>query len=455
MKLNSVVKKLGSKSFYTTRNGKIFSNLSSSIVFKFINMIISFMMVPITLDYLDKTRYGLWAALSSVLAWFFIFDVGIGSGLRNKYVELKAKGKISEIKQYVSTAYFLFSAIAILIVIVFYVANLFLDWSKILNAPATMKGELSETVTVVFVILCLNFVLKLINTILTADLKNGISNGMTVVAHVITFVGILILSKVTAPSILKYALLYTGANFVVTGAASIYFFLGIYRNIAPSISTINFSLWRDLISVGMKFFFIQIMGIVFFQTTSLLISILIGPDSVADYHITQKYFSLVSMLFVMMVQPLWTGYGDAYYRGEYDWIKKTFKRLTKLWFFVFAALLVMIAIQKPVFAIWLKGRIEVDYIMSVLFVIFYSLQMHTVIYNSFINSTSKLKLSMILGAIIVPLYIPIAIVLIKYLHLGPKGMIISLICVQAIPAVILTPIQSHKILNGAPGIWQK
>ncbi len=455
MNIASIARRLSSKSFYQTRNGKIFSNLSSSIVFKFVNMIISFLMVPITLDYLDKTRYGLWAALSSVLAWFFIFDVGIGSGLRNKYVELKAKGKISEIKEYVSTAYFLFGAIAILIVIVFSVANLFLDWSKMLNAPASMKGELSETVSVVFIVLCLNFVLKLINTILTADLKNGISNGMAVVAHIITFIGILILSKVTAPSILKYALLYTGANFLVTAVASLYFYLGIYRNIAPSIGTINLSLWRDLVTVGMKFFFIQIMGIVFFQTTSLLISILIGPDSVADYNITQKYFSLASMLFTMMVQPLWTGYGDAYYRGEYDWIKKTFKRLTKLWFVVFAALLVMIIVQKPVFAIWLKGRIEVDYVMSALFVIFYSMQMKTVIYNSFISSTSKLKLSMILGTIIVPFYIPIAVLLVKYLHLGPKGIIISLICVQAIPAVILTPIQSYKILSGVPGIWQK
>jgi len=66
-----------------SRSGQVLVNLSASIVFKMINMLISFFMVPITLGYLDKTRYGLWAAISSLLAWFFIFDIGIGSGLKN------------------------------------------------------------------------------------------------------------------------------------------------------------------------------------------------------------------------------------------------------------------------------------------------------------------------------------------------------------------------------------
>jgi O-antigen/teichoic acid export membrane protein len=111
----------------STRTGKIAQNVLSSGAFKFLSILISFLMVPVTLDYLDKARYGLWAALSSVLAWFFIFDIGIGNGLRNKFTELKAKGLNDEIKYYISTTYFLFSIMAVLIILIFIFINHFLS----------------------------------------------------------------------------------------------------------------------------------------------------------------------------------------------------------------------------------------------------------------------------------------------------------------------------------------
>ena len=57
-----------------SRNALIVRNISLSSTIKVISIGISFIIVPITLSYLSKAEYGLWAALSSVLSWFFIFD---------------------------------------------------------------------------------------------------------------------------------------------------------------------------------------------------------------------------------------------------------------------------------------------------------------------------------------------------------------------------------------------
>ena len=111
--------KLFKKKYYRTRNGKIFANLSLSVIFKYVNVIIGLIMVPITLNYLDKTRYGLWTALYSILSWIFIFDIGIGNGLRNKFTELKAKNEVDGIRSYVSTAYLIFGFLALLIAVIF------------------------------------------------------------------------------------------------------------------------------------------------------------------------------------------------------------------------------------------------------------------------------------------------------------------------------------------------
>jgi len=415
-----LLKKLKNKQFYKSRNGKVFYNVSASIVLKCINMLISFIIVPITLNYLDKTRYGLWAALSSLLSWFFIFDIGIGSGLRNKYIELKAKNNTSEIRNYVSTAYALFTIILIFIIIVFFIFNYFINWSKLLNAPSEMGKELSDTVLVVFIIMCVNFVVKLINVILKAELKVALCDTFTVISNLISLMGIILLSRYTTPSLMKYAILYTSSNVIVSLIASLILFRSSLKDISPKINYINFKLKNDLLNIGFKFFFIQIMSIIFFQTSSFFISALISPEAVVGYNITQKYFSMGSMIFYMLSEPLWSAYGDAYHKREYQWIKSTFNRLRKVYLLVFLGLLIMMAIQKPVFKLWVKGKVEVDYTLSLLFVIFYALQMYTIIFNSFVNSTSKLRLSMFMGLIIGPAFVLLVLFFTKYLNLVQK-----------------------------------
>jgi len=77
------------------------------------------------------------------------------------------------------------------------------------------------------------------------------------------------------------------------------------------------------------------------------------------------------------------------------------------------------------------------------------------IYNPFINATSKIKLQMILYVFLSILYLIMAVFFVKYLNFGIKGILLSLVIFHDLPLAILTKIQSGKILNCVPGIWQK
>jgi len=303
--------------------------------------------------------------------------------------------------------------------------------------------------------MCVNFIVKLINVVLKAELKNALCDILTVISHLISLLGIIILSRYSTPSLLKYAVLYTTSNVLVTIIGSFVLYKGMLKQVSPKISCINFKLRKDILNIGFKFFFIQIMSMLFFQTSSFFISALIGPEAVVGYNVTQKYFSIGSMVFYMLVEPLWSAYGDAYHKEDFKWIKLTFNRLLKLYWIVMIGMIVMLAIQKPFFQLWLKGKVEVDYILSLLFIIFYALQMYTIIYNSFINATSKLGLSMITGFLMVPAFVPAVLLFTRGLNFGSKGILLALIVVQTLPAAIITPLQSHKILSGSKGIWQK
>jgi len=48
-----------------------------------------------------------------------------------------------------------------------------------------------------------------------------------------------------------------------------------------------------------------------------------------------------------------------------------------------------------------------------------------------------------------------AVIFVKYLNLGIKGIVLALILLHDLPLAIIMKIQSKKILSGAPGIWQQ
>ena len=87
------------------RTLKAKKNIAFSFILKAINIATGLVLVPIVLNYLDETRYGIWLTLSSLVMWFNFFDVGLGHGLRNKLAESQTKGEESLSRKYVSTTY--------------------------------------------------------------------------------------------------------------------------------------------------------------------------------------------------------------------------------------------------------------------------------------------------------------------------------------------------------------
>lgn len=76
------------------------------MIFKGGTILISLILVPMTLSYLNPYEYGIWLTLSSTLAWIYTFDIGLGNGLRNKLTEALALNDLKLARIYVSTSFF-------------------------------------------------------------------------------------------------------------------------------------------------------------------------------------------------------------------------------------------------------------------------------------------------------------------------------------------------------------
>ena len=140
------------------RSVAVKKNIAVSLVLKCISILVSLQVVPLTIGYVNPTKYGIWLTLSSIIAWLSYFDLGFAHGFRNRFAEAKAKGDMKLAKEYVSTTYAVLFLLFSVILLITLVVNNYLDWSRILNIDPVYKDELSLVFGLLACFFCLNIV---------------------------------------------------------------------------------------------------------------------------------------------------------------------------------------------------------------------------------------------------------------------------------------------------------
>ena len=225
-------------------------------------------------------------------------------------------------------------------------------------------------------------------------------------------------------------------------------------HIAPSFKSVRLKSVGGVLSLGVKFFLLQVVTIILFQANNIIITQTVGPDAVVTYNVAYKYIGMTVVIFNIINAPVWSAVTDAYVRGDYAWIKKTLIYLRKMFFIVFAIGVLMLAISPFVYKVWLgEDTIDIPIYISGLVLIYCSLEILYRIYGTVINGTGKLVIQMILTSIIAVLYIPVAVILGKVL--GLSGVLIANALVF-FANFIWSKIQCVKIINNtAKGLWDK
>jgi O-antigen/teichoic acid export membrane protein len=429
------------------------NNILGTVVIKGISIVISLLMVPIVIHYVNSTQYGIWLTLSSIIGWFGFFDIGFGNGLRNKFAESIAKGEHEKARIYVSTTYAILTIIIIVILTIFLCINPFLNWAKILNTPSEMAGELSILALIVFVFFCLQFVFQLITTVITANQQPAKASLLYFFGSLFSLTIIFILTKTTTGSLLYLGIVYGLAPVIVLIASSIWFYTHHYKLYAPSIKYVKFSFAYDLMSLGLKFFLIQIAAVIFYQTSNIIIAQLFGPAQVTPYNIAFKYFSVIPMFFGILLTPFWSAFTEAWSMNDHIWIKNIMKRLIQSWSILAVIAFVMFLFSSFIYRIWVGKEIVVPMSLSAVIAVYVVLNAWNGIFSHFLNGVGKIKLQLYLALFGSLLNIPLAIFLGK--SLGIYGIILSTTLISLMASVV-TPLQYNKIINNkAKGIWAK
>ena len=433
-------------------NRALIYNILGSFAVKGGTMLLSLISMPLYMNYFeDNILLGVWFTMHTVLSWILVFDLGIGNGLRNHLTTALAQNNRNAAKAYISSAYIMFAVFVVVLSLFVLGISHIVSWNKILNVPEYIIDpiNLHRGVNITLVGIIFSFILRLINPILYALQRSALPNFLA-------FIG----------SLLQVAFLYfytssegdPGYNFVILAwvhalsinvpplIATASVFLTMLKGCFPSFSFFSKIRARQILTLGLLFFILQILYMVISATNEFFISHFFDPSYVVEYQIYMKLFSIIGSLFTLALIPVWSAITKAFAEKRFQWILKLYRLLN--YTVIIAALiqLLMIPFLKTIIGFWLKDKaIDVNYNYALCFATYSCISIWIAIQSSIVAGLGKLKVQTWFYTFAVIFKIALIILIAR---LGGSWItVINVSIIALLPYCIVQPYYIRKTLN--------
>ncbi len=436
------------KTIHSNRN--IFINVLGAFFVKGASMLLSLFLLPAYIKFFgNQNVLGVWYTILSVLNWVLMFDLGIGNGLRNKLPEAINDKDTVGAKKLISSTYISTIALVACIAVVGSILIHCLNWNAILNISETdlSRTALTTAMQIAFIGIVVQFILKLITSILYAIQKSALVNFLTLISNIIIFIAISILPATdneTGLITISYINIFAvNLPLLIT---TFILFSGSFKAYRPSLHFFDLDITKDVLRIGVTLLWLQLVFMIISSTNEFLISSFSGPANVVEYQIYFKIFNSTAAICSLALIPIWSAVTKAKVEQRYSWIEKTYKVLL---LFSFVVLVIEIGISfflQPIVNIWLKDNaipINPVYALILAFSSFIFV-VHNV-NTSIGNGMSFFKPQMVLMTFAAIVDIPLAWLLVK-LTGGWIGVVLANI-IALTPFEIAQPIFLIRHLN--------
>lgn len=427
------------------RNKILKSNISFGALFKVLGMGLSYISLPIVLNYLGEKNYGVWITIFSILSWIYTFDVGVGNGLKIRLTEALSKKNISLAREYISTAYILIFLISLVLLCLGGIGIFSTDLKSVLGVDHLAKGYLQQVIFITFIFTMTNFVVGLYKQLLFAIHLSAYIALTNILLQLIVITSLLLLDYFFKASLFLVALVYGFAN-LVTGIIFSFVFFRKRMYLFPKFSFVKRNRVRDIAGIGINFFIIQLTTIVIFTSDNLIITKLLGPEAVTPYSVVYQFFQIFIVFWYIISAPLTPLYTDAYINNDTNWIKNTLKNLNKLFIVVVCLVFFAVLIAKYLIGLWVGMQLQYPRYIFLFFGFFVLIRIYGDLYMSFLNSIGKLKWQLYLSIFGAVINIPLSLLFVETFEFGSSGVILAT-CISLLLLAIVMPIQAYLELK--------
>lgn len=431
-------------------NKNIINNIIGAFIVRGGSLIVSLFTMPAYFRYFqNQSVLGLWFTILSVLNWVLMFDLGLGHGLRNKLTIALAEGNKDKARKYISSAYISMAILIFLLSVVSFFLFPYVPWNKLFNINSQLISYniLITSVKIVFIGIMIQFLLKLITSILFSIQKSALVNFLNLASNIIILLFVLF-----APTTnLKQNLItMSWVNTIAINAPllimTIILFSTTLKNYRPSFKKYNNKYALEILKIGGVLLWLQVVFMIISSTNEFLISYLTTPAAVVEYQVYNKIFNVISSLFVLTLVPIWSAVTKAQAEHKYSWIKKLSNILLLMVGIAFMTELAIIPFLQTFINLWLgDSAINVKIGYAIIFAISNSIFILHNVNTSLSNGMSYFKIQIIWMTFAAILNIPLAYFFVQ-LTGGWIGVVLANI-LSLLPFEILEPIYFNRYIS--------
>lgn len=432
------------------RFNKYIANIGAVTFYKLLAILTSLLIVSISIRYLGERNYGLWVTIFTFMSWFSFFDFGLGNGLRNKLSHALSSNNHKLAREYISTAYVSIGIVLTTLSIALFAIGSRINWELMFNVDNT-SIEFGKILAVVFSGFIVNLFLKIVNTVFYAVEKSSIPSLIEFCNQAFILSALFLIGNDI--SFLQYAFLVSFSQVIVLFIASAISYTYIVNDFKPSLANFNKEHIRELMGLGGKFFFIQITTVILYSTDSFIINYFLGSEKVTIYSVSLKYFSMITMFMTILLTPFWSAFANSLNKGDYNWVKGVLHKFIRVIGVLIALTLVMVMTSDYVYKVWIGSEFKsppgLSLAMGLNAIALCIVQLSC----TFINSTGKIIIHIVVGSLSAILNIILSIYLAVSLDLGVLGVVIASL-VSNLFVLLFYPYQAYLLINRrAKGLW--
>ncbi|MGA5301786.1 oligosaccharide flippase family protein [Nucisporomicrobium flavum] len=309
------------------RARKLLAWICTAALGRAVSAVVPLTLLPITLSYLGTELYGLWAAVIALTGMIVFADLGVGLGLMTKLAPCRAEGDDHAARRLISSAYAAVSTVSLSAGGVLWIASGVIPWSALFNAHGPTAESAHSVAMVCFTAFFLNIPLSLVVRVQYAYQQVVASNVWQAGGSALSLPLALIAIWAHAPAIVVIGLI-AASPLIVNLANTAWTFGRRLKHLTPRVKFVDRGRMRDLFSIGGLFLVVTLVMVLADNADPLVIAHILGLGAVTSYAVPARLFGQIGAIVAMVNQPTWPMHGEAVARGDFQWVRRTVRRMT-------------------------------------------------------------------------------------------------------------------------------
>ena len=289
------------------------------------SILMNLVVVPLALPYLGNERFGLWMALTSITFFMAYTDLGLGIGLQNRLSDCFGRDDRENPKHYVSSAL----SVMVLICTVFVLVALFalphIGLHRLVKVSEARTSEvLLPTAQAMMIAFGMGLPVEIIQRIYNSYQRGYWGYLLKAAGTLLALVVVIICINRKAPlPVLAFA--FVAVRHIIPLLGGIVLFAK-WSWLRPAFGSIRVEHIKRIFALGISGMGAQIAAMLLVAGPALVVANRIGTSDVTPFSVTQKLLGVMTMVLTMSIWSLWPAYSEAVARGDWPWIRRTFKR---------------------------------------------------------------------------------------------------------------------------------